>query len=447
MMKFFMMLMMLNFFKMKKIKLKFLMNLNLLILMFYWMLNMNLNNFYYSLIYYSFSFDYISYNLVMLTLWIINLSLMSNYLLLKNFFKNYYLFNMNILLMLLIFCFLSMNLMLFYIFFEASIIPIVLLIMGWGFQIDRIQSSMYMLFYTLFGSLPLLLMLIFLFKNFFSLVYMFMNMKVMNLDYSIFIYMLMFLGFLIKMPMYFLHLWLPKAHVEAPISGSMILAGIMLKLGSYGLIRFIMFMKFMFMKYNYIIINLSIIGGIYSSIICLNLNDYKMIVAYSSIVHMSSLMASMYLTMFGVMLVPYIMMIAPWVYVLSMFCLINFIYERIFSRSMNFIKGMINILPSISLLWFIFCVFNMSAPPSMNLISEIMIFNSLISWFNFLMMYLFMLTFFSSCYSIFLYSYIFHGKINLSLYNFYMINCREYLIIIMPLIPLMFIILKLNLMF
>nr|APF47491.1 NADH dehydrogenase subunit 4 [Choeras grammatitergitus] len=445
MMKFLMMMFMMNFLLKKKYII--LNHLMLFMIMFMIMMKMNLNNFYYNYIYYMFSYDFISFMLILLSFWIIILANLSNLKFLKKKFNKYFIFIMNNMLILLNMCFLSMNLLMFYIYFESSIIPILLLIMGWGMQIDRLQASLYLLFYTLFGSLPLLIMMMILYKNMFSLNFIMMNMITSNIMNNFYFYLMLILAFLIKMPMYFLHSWLPKAHVEAPISGSMILAGIMLKLGSYGLIRMMMFMKYIFIKYNMIMMNLSMIGGIYASIMCLNINDYKIIVAYSSIVHMSSLMSSMLTYNYWGYIGSFLMMIAHGLCSSAMFCLVNFNYERLHSRSTNINKGMINILPSMSMWWFLICIINMSSPPSMNLISEIMIFNSLINWSKLMILYLIIMTFFSSCYTIFIYSFSQHGKINFNMFNFNMMNCREFFIIMMHWIPLNFTILNLNLMF
>lgn len=129
--------------------------------------------------------------------------------------------------------------MVFYLFFELSLIPILLIIMGWGYQPERLQAGLYMMLYTLFGSIPLL----------FGLIYMYTysgtsRFNLMSLSglysgfWGGFFVLVLLLAFLIKTPIYYFHLWLPKAHVEAPMTGSMVLAGVLLKLGRYGLIRF-----------------------------------------------------------------------------------------------------------------------------------------------------------------------------------------------------------------
>nr|YP_010003283.1 NADH dehydrogenase subunit 4 [Meteorus pulchricornis]ACY09468.1 NADH dehydrogenase subunit 4 [Meteorus pulchricornis]QHS69748.1 NADH dehydrogenase subunit 4 [Meteorus pulchricornis]WCB99550.1 NADH dehydrogenase subunit 4 [Meteorus pulchricornis] len=371
------------------------------------LMNFNLNNLFMMKIYYIYAIDNISINLILLNCWIINLSMMANMkLIYKNFYMNFLLIMMSLNLIMIL-CFSSMNLFMFYIYFESSLIPLMILILGWGMQIERIQASMYMLFYTLFGSLPLFFIFTWLYFNLFNL----SMIKMMN-ESNMFIkfnnqlmFMILYMGFFIKTPMYFVHLWLPKAHVEAPISGSMILAGIMLKIGTYGIYRMIFLFNKLTLNFSIMIISITLWGSIMSSLICLNNNDLKIIVAFSSIVHMNMMMASM-LTMSNWSTMGSIwMMIAHGLCSSGMFCLVNFMYERSYTRNIFINKGMINIFPSMSLWWFLICSSNFSAPPSLNLFSEIMLINGLMSWLKINMIYIFFITFYSSCYSIYLFSF------------------------------------------
>nr|AFN27600.1 NADH dehydrogenase subunit 4 [Diadromus collaris] len=381
----------------------------LMVIMFLMMMSFPLNNLnYWIKISYIIGGDFYSNLMIYLTLWI--LILMN---LISSMKLNLYYFNiMNLLLLFLMLCFLSFNLIMFYMFFEMSLIPVLMLIMGWGFQIDRIQAGIYMMLYTLFGSLPLFILIIYFYQIIESLMMDFLKMNI----FIWYMYIMMMIAFLIKLPMYLFHLWLPKAHVEAPLSGSMILAGVMLKLGSYGMMRLmIMFLNLM-MNFNKFIMIISLLGGIYSSLICLNQMDMKKLVAYSSIVHMSILMNGlMTLNNWGFS-GGLLMMLGHGLCSSGMFCLVNINYERLHSRSLLINKGMINYYPSLSMMWFLLCSSNLSFPPSLNLWSEIMLLNSIIIWNKMMILLLMMLLFLSASYSLYLYSFSQHGLIKLHMY-------------------------------
>nr|WCB99537.1 NADH dehydrogenase subunit 4 [Meteorus sp. 2 XHS-2023a] len=401
------------------------------------LMNFNLKYMYMYNLYYLYGFDSINFNLILLSLWIINLAFMSNYkFIFKKFNKNF-LSILIILMIILIMCFSTTNLFLFYIFFESSLIPLIMLIMGWGMQIDRIQASMYMLFYTLFGSLPLLILFIYMNMNMYSLSMNFLNLNNIYTLNNLYFFSSMFFAFLIKTPMYIIHLWLPKAHVEAPVSGSMILAGIMLKLGTYGMYRLIPIFNNDSIFFNSYMIPMLLMGSMISSLICLNQNDLKIIVAYSSIVHMNMMVASMFTLSLWSFTGSMWMMISHGLCSSGLFCLVNFLYERSNSRNILINKGVMNLFPAMTLWWFLLCSSNFSAPPSLNLFSEIFLINGLLIWMKFNLMYLIIIMFFGTLFSIYLFSFSQHN------YMFKMIklkfnNIFEFLIIMLHWIPLNF---------
>nr|UBA16593.1 NADH dehydrogenase subunit 4 [Euthalia pratti] len=413
----------------------------LLIMMFMFMnLTIFIENF--NNLSYMFGCDMISYGLILLSIWISSLMVMASESLYKNkFYSNLFLYNIIFLLVMLYLTFSVMNLFLFYLFFESSLIPTLMLIIGWGYQPERLQAGMYLLFYTLFASLPLLMGIFYIYQEINYMMMYFLKFY----DYNLFmLYLCLIMAFLVKMPMYFVHLWLPKAHVEAPISGSMILAAIMLKLGGYGLLRVMIILQKINFKMGYIWVVISLIGGFYISLKCFCQIDMKSLIAYSSVAHMSVVIGGIMTMNYWGYMGSYILMIGHGLCSSGMFCLSNMNYERLNSRSLFMNKGMMNFMPSMSLWWFLLMSSNMAAPPSLNLMGEISLINSLVSWSWLSMIMLMSISFFSAGYSLYLYSYTQHGKYNMSIYSFYSGTSREYLMLMLHWLPLNILVLKID---
>nr|YP_010363743.1 NADH dehydrogenase subunit 4 [Clinterocera nigra]UNZ13010.1 NADH dehydrogenase subunit 4 [Clinterocera nigra]UNZ13023.1 NADH dehydrogenase subunit 4 [Clinterocera nigra]UNZ13036.1 NADH dehydrogenase subunit 4 [Clinterocera nigra] len=383
--------------------------------------------------------DLLSYIMILLSFWICSLMLLaSEKVYNSNYYYNLFLLLLLVLMICLFVMFSSLNLFVFYLFFEMSLIPILILIMGWGYQPERLQAGVYLLFYTLFASLPMMISLFYYYECYNTLDFFYL----INLLDNVFIYMCMNMVFFIKMPMYFVHLWLPKAHVEAPVAGSMILAGVMLKMGGYGLMRLMSVFLSVGVKINIIFIIISMVGGFLVSLICLRQSDMKSLIAYSSVAHMGLVLGGIMTLSYWGMCGALVMMVAHGLCSSGLFCLANISYERLLSRSLFLNKGLLNLMPLMSMWWFLFSCCNMAAPPSLNLLGEIMLINSLVSWSSFLMVFLMLISFFSAAYSLYLYSYSQHGMMCSSSYSYWNGSVREYLLLFLHWFPLNVLVLK-----
>nr|YP_010937208.1 NADH dehydrogenase subunit 4 [Iassus lateralis]WIW75751.1 NADH dehydrogenase subunit 4 [Iassus lateralis]WKW94151.1 NADH dehydrogenase subunit 4 [Iassus lateralis]WLN32156.1 NADH dehydrogenase subunit 4 [Iassus lateralis] len=391
----------------------------IIILGFFIFLKINFLNFYCSISYFL-GFDFYSFWMMFLLIFIMMFVYLSFDLFNETFFYivGFFLF------MSLFLVFYSLNILLMYFFFEFSLIPMILIVFGWGYQPERLISGFYLFFYTLFSSLPLLIFIFYLSKNY----SLFFDLN-FNLFISMYLNFCLIFSFLVKFPMFMLHFWLPKAHVQAPLVGSMLLAGILLKIGGYGIIRFMMMFEDLFVYYNYIWYSIVIYGCFMVSYICLIQSDMKFMIAYSSISHMSMCIMGLITFMKLGFLGSFLMLICHGFCSSGLFFLANLYYKLTNSRSFFINKGMLNYCPSLGFFWFIFCFINMSCPPSVNFLSEFLIMSSMVSYCYVSIIYMFMIFFFVSCFNFYLFSYLNHGDCYY-IYSINLVSLIDYFIIL-----------------
>nr|YP_009724975.1 NADH dehydrogenase subunit 4 [Stigmatogobius pleurostigma]ANW71986.1 NADH dehydrogenase subunit 4 [Stigmatogobius pleurostigma] len=283
----------------------------------------------------------------------------------------------------LIMAFSATEIILFYVMFEATLVPTLILITRWGNQTERLNAGTYFLFYTLAGSLPLLVALLLLQNTTGSL-------SLLTMHYSPAFPMFStadklwwagcLLAFLVKMPLYGMHLWLPKAHVEAPIAGSMVLAAVLLKLGGYGMIRMMTVLEPMTKELSYPFIILALWGVVMTGSICLRQTDLKSLIAYSSVGHMGLVAGGILIQTPWGTTGALILMITHGLTSSALFCLANTNYERTHTRTMVLARGLQMVLPLMTSWWFIASLANLALPPLPNLMGELMIITSLFNW-------------------------------------------------------------------
>nr|QOY44585.1 NADH dehydrogenase subunit 4 [Solenaia oleivora] len=313
-----------------------------------------------------------------------------------------------VLTLVLIICFSLSSLFSFYVMFEFSLIPILLIILGWGYQPERLQAGKYMMLYTVSASLPLLVLIL--------LVLIEGGSVFWGWDYwwgfgrSWLITLCASLAFLVKLPIYGFHLWLPKAHVEAPVAGSMILAGVLLKLSGYGLIRLFYTLSVSSSLIITVVFCLGLGGGVIASMVCFAQNDVKALVAYSSVGHMSLVLGGVFSNTDWGWLGCLLMMVAHGLCSSGMFFLASETYSCYNTRSLYLVKGGLVLVPGIAMCWFVMCAINMAAPPSLNLWGELMLGISVLSYSTGFGVLTGVMTFLSGLYSWYIYSATQHGQ-------------------------------------
>ena len=290
----------------------------------------------------------------------------------KNFKE--YAINLFLIQLFLLIIFSVLDLFLFYIFFEAILVPMYLLIGLWGSRERKIRAVYLFFFYTLCGSILMLL----------GILYVYFIAGTLNIEYlfcfpfgeveQTALWLFFFVSFASKIPMFPFHIWLPEAHVEAPTVGSVLLAGILLKLGVYGFIRFsITLFPDASINYSPLIYLLSTIGVLYASLSAIRQSDLKRIIAYSSIAHMNLVTIGIFsfdiLGLEGAVL----QSISHGFVSGGMFLLIGILYDRYHSRFLYYYGGLVHMMPIYAILFLIFTLANIALPGTSSFVGEFLL--------------------------------------------------------------------------
>jgi NADH-ubiquinone oxidoreductase chain 4 len=337
----------------------------------------------------------------------------------------------------LIAVFTVLDIILFYVFFEAVLIPLFFIVGIWGASNERIRASYLLFLYTLFGSLFILLAFIYLISLAGSSdIRMIFNLD-LNLNDQIWIWLALFISIGIKTPLLPFHRWLTAAHVEAPVAGSIVLAGLILKLATYGYLRIIIqLLPDASAYFTPLIIMICTITLIYSSLTTLRQTDFKCLVAYSSIAHIAVVLAGLFSnTLIGIE-GALILSLAHGFVSPGLFIIVgSILYERGHTRAIRFYRGLTITIPLMSLFFFLFTLANISTPLTANWIGELLSLLGAFALNPYFGIFISTGIVLSAAYSIWLFNRINFGNLSLYITTIPDITRREFHILLALIIP------------
>jgi proton-translocating NADH-quinone oxidoreductase chain M len=332
--------------------------------------------------------------------------------------------------MIAVFC--MLDLILFYVFFESVLIPMFLIIGIWGSRERKIRAAYQFFLYTLIGSLFMLLAILLIYFQVGTTDLQVLMTTEFSERRQFFLWLAFFLSFAVKVPMIPFHIWLPEAHVEAPTSGSVILAGILLKLGTYGFLRFsIPLFPEATVYFTPLIYTLSVLGIIYASFTTLRQIDLKKIIAYSSVAHMGFVTLGLFSLNTQGIEGAILLMLSHGFVASALFLCIGILYDRTHTRLIRYYGGLVQTMPLFSFFFFVFTLGNLSLPGTSSFVGEFLILLGVFQTNTFIATLAATGMILGGAYSIWLYNRVVFGNLKpIYLNQFADLNRREFFILL-----------------
>ena len=395
--------------------------------------------------------DGLSLYFILLTTFTIPICILASWENVKHNIK-YFLIAFLVLETLLIALFVVLDLLLFYVFFESVLVPLFLIVGIWGATSSivtnegtklkfsnetRIRASFLLFLYTLFGSLFMLLAFLVIIFNVGTSDIQLISLADIDFENQKWLWLAIFISFAIKTPLIPFHMWLPRAHVEAPLAGSIVLAGLILKLAVYGFLRILIpLLPEATSYFSPFVQTIAVITLIYSSLTTLRQTDFKCLVAYSSIAHMSVVVAGVFSNTIqgiegGIMLSIAHGFVSP-----ALFMLVGgVLYDAWHTRVIRYYRGLVTYMPVFSLFFFFFVIANAGTPLTANWIGEFMSLTGTFQQSPIVGILMSLGIIFSAGYSIWLFNRICFGSYSAYLGYAKDVSRREYTILLTLLIP------------
>jgi len=347
----------------------------------------------------------------------------------------YYLISFLLMEFFLIGVFCVLDLLLFYIFFESVLIPMFLIIGVWGSRERKVRAAYFFFLYTLLGSVLMLIAILYIYYQVGTTDYeILLTVHFTDIEQKL-LWAAFFASFATKVPMLPAHIWLPEAHVEAPTAGSVILAGVLLKLGTYGLLRF-SFPLFPDASFYFtpLVYSLASIGIVYTSFTAIRQTDFKRIIAYTSVAHMNLVVVGLFsfnvIGLEGAIL----QSISHGFVASALFLIIGVVYERYHTRMVKYYGGLVHVMPLYSLIFLFFTMANIGLPGTGSFVGEFLILTGSFSTNTSVTLISATGMVLGGCYSLWLYNRIVYGNLKTQYVSSFLdINKREFLVFL-PLI-------------